>query len=372
VGDPVVSPATDEPVGSLEVVHTFDGPMPTGVSVSHTGRVFVNFPKWGDEVPATVVELRDGAEVPFPDEQWNSPTSDDDAGAFVSVQSIVVDPADRLWVLDTGSPLFQPTKPGGPKLVRVDLTSDTVAQVITFSPDVALPTTYLNDVRFDLRREEAGVAYITDSSDSGPNGIIVVDLASGRAWRRLHDHPSTKAEPLQDFRPIVEGRPFLERPADGDAKPVSMGSDGIAISGDGSRLYYCPLISRRWYSVSTDALVDRSVPDEDVAATVMDEGDRGGASDGLETDDAGRLYMTNYEHNAVLRRLPGGGYETVVHDPRLLWPDTMSVGTDGYLYVTANQLHRQANYQGGEDRRRKPYHLFRTRIDAGPVLLRRE
>ena len=372
MGDPVVSPATDEPVGSLEVVHTFDGPMPTGVSVSHTGRVFVNFPKWGDEVPATVVELRDGAEVPFPDEQWNSPTSDDDAGAFVSVQSIVVDPADRLWVLDTGSPLFQPTKPGGPKLVRVDLTSDAVAQVITFSPGVALPSTYLNDVRFDLRREEAGVAYITDSSDSGPNGIIVVDLASGRAWRRLHDHPSTKAEPLQDFRPIVEGRPFLERPADGDAKPVSMGSDGIAISGDGSRLYYCPLISRRWYSVSTDALVDRSVPDEDVAATVTDEGDRGGASDGLETDDAGRLYMTNYEHNAVLRRLPGGGYETVVHDPRLLWPDTMSVGTDGYLYVTANQLHRQANYQGGEDRRRKPYHLFRTRIDAGPVLLRRQ
>ena len=41
------------------MVHSFDdGRMPTGVSVSHTGRIFVNFPKWGDEVPATVVELR--------------------------------------------------------------------------------------------------------------------------------------------------------------------------------------------------------------------------------------------------------------------------------------------------------------------------
>ena len=34
---------------------------------------------------------------------------------------------------------------------------------------------------------------------------------------------------------------------------------------------------------------------------------------------------------------------------RLLWPDTMSVATDRYLYVTANQLYRQAKYCDGED-----------------------
>lgn len=27
-------------------------------------------------------------------------------------------------------------------------------------------------------------------------------------------------------------------------------------------------------------------------------------------------------------------------DPRLLWTDMMSIATDGYLYITANQLHR--------------------------------
>jgi hypothetical protein len=50
--------AADQPLGDLELVHSFDdGPMPTGVGVSHTGRIFVNFPKWGDEVTASVVEL---------------------------------------------------------------------------------------------------------------------------------------------------------------------------------------------------------------------------------------------------------------------------------------------------------------------------
>ncbi len=126
------------------------------------------------------------------------------------MQSVVVDPMDRLWILDTGSPLFEPTKFGGPKMVCVNLAKDLVVKKIILPQDVAFPTTYLNDVRFDLRRGSEGVAFITDSSQKGPNGIIVVDLASGVSWRRLHDHPSTKAEDLQNFLPIVEGRPFLE------------------------------------------------------------------------------------------------------------------------------------------------------------------
>ncbi|BDI22464.1 major royal jelly family protein [Herbiconiux sp. L3-i23] len=364
--------SVDAPAGALEVVHAFDsGPMPTGVSVSRTGRIFVNFPKWGDEVEATVVEIVDGVPRAFPDERWNSPSGDADKTAFVSVQSIVVDPDDRLWVLDTGSPMFQPTQYGGPKLVGIDLTTNEVFQSIVFDEDVALPTTYLNDVRFDLGRGEAGVAYITDSADQGENGIIVVDLASGEAWRRLRDHPTTKAETRAEFVPIAEGRVFAERTPGEESKPVTMGADGIAISSDGSRLWYCPLASRRWYSVATDALVDHSIDDDAVAQTVRDEGDKGGGADGLETDDAGRIYATSYEHNAIVRRGVDGTIETLVHDERMLWPDTMSVAADGHLYVTCNQLHRQAKYQGGEDLRSYPYYLFRVAIDAGPVRLRR-
>ncbi|MGY1753579.1 L-dopachrome tautomerase-related protein [Blastococcus sp. SYSU D01042] len=362
--------AVDETVGGLEVVHQFTGAMPTGVTVSHAGRVFVCYPKCGDDVGFTVGELRDGQEVAYPSQELNDNRSDADPERLVSVQSVVVDPADRLWILDTGSPMFQPTEHGGPKLVCVDLTTDEVVRTILFPTDVALPTTYLNDVRFDLRRGDGGTAFITDSSDQGPNGIIVVDLASGESWRRLHEHPSTKATTPPDLRMVVEGVEFLERSPDGETSPVTMGADGIAIAADGSRLHYCPLAGRRWYSVSVDALVDRGQDDDAVAATVQDEGDKGCVSDGLETDDQGRLYVTDGEHDAIHRRLPDGSWETVVHDPRLLWPDTMSVAADGFLYVTANQLYRQDKYRGGEDQRRKPYVLFRTRIDAGPVRLR--
>lgn len=362
-----------QPVGALETVAHFHGAMPTGVTVSRQGRIFVNYPKWGDDVAFTVAEIRDGQAVAYPSQEINRTDPQNLAGTLVSVQSVVVDPADRLWILDTGSPLFAPTEYGGPKLVCIDLANDTVVNTILFPQDVALPTSYLNDVRFDLRRGAEGFAYLTDSSDQGPNGIVVVDLATGQSWRRLHDHPSTKAEDLTDFVPVVEGRPLVDRQENGTVAPaIAMGADGIAISADGTRLYYCPLVSRRLYSVATDALVDRDLDETAVAATVVDEGDKGGAGDGLESDAEGHLYATNYEHNAVLRRPADapGAWETVVADNRLLWPDTLSVAADGYLYITANQLHRQADYRQGEDQRVRPYTLFRTRIDAHPVQLR--
>ena len=362
----------DQSLGALEPVMYFNGAMPTGVTVSQEGRIFVNFPKWGDNVQFTVAEIKNGKTVAYPDEAFNQTNPNDHGKALVSVQSVVVDPMDRLWILDTGSPLFEPTKYGGPKMVCVNLTKDLVVKKIILPQDVAFPTTYLNDVRFDLRRGSEGVAFITDSSQKGPNGIIVLDLASGVSWRRLHDHPSTKAEDLRNFLPIVEGRPFLEHLPNGSIKQgASMGADGIAISSDGSRLYYCPLGSRKLYSVDTDSLVDRSLDERKVADTVIDEGDRGGASDGLESDATGYIYSTNYEHNSIMRRHPDNReWETVVHDPRLLWPDTLSVAADGYLYVTANQLHRQARYQKGQDLRRKPYSLFRVHINTAPVLLK--
>jgi sugar lactone lactonase YvrE len=367
---PIPELPVEEALGTLEPMAIFDGAMPTGVTVSQQGRIFVNFPKWGDEVLFTVAEIRDGKSVAYPDEAMNQTKPANLAAAFVSVQSVVVDAADRLWILDTGSPLFQPTSYGGPKLLCVDLKSDQVIKKILFPQDVALPSTYLNDVRFDLRRGNEGMAFITDSAQKGPNGIIAVDLASGDSWRRLHDHPSTKAEDIQTFLPIVEGRPFLEQQPDGSVKQgAGMGSDGIAIGADGERLYYCPLGSRTLFSAETNSLADRSLNDQEVGATVIDEGDKGGASDGLESDASGCIYSTNYEHNAILRRGPDREWETLIHDSRLLWPDTLSLATDGYLYVTANQLHRQARYHNGRDLRRKPYTLFRVRVDAQPVLL---
>jgi sugar lactone lactonase YvrE len=349
----------------VELVATFTGAMPTGVTVAPSGRIFVNYPQWGDNPPFSVGELKDGKVTAYPDALLNGsggPTRE----RFVSVQSVVADAANRLWVLDTGAPGFKAPVDGGAKLMAIDLATNKVVKTIVFGPDVILPTTYVNDVRFDLRQSAEGVAYITDSSIKGPGGLIVIDIATGKAVRRLSGHPTTM--PDKGFTPMLEGQPLMNRPNDGTSSPWLVASDGIALSADGATLYYCALSSRHLFSVPTAALLDLSLTDAQIAAQIKDLGMKG-ASDGLAEDDQGRIYGGDYEHDAI-RRYAGGKWETISQNPRILWPDTFTVGTDGYLYFTANQLHRQAPFHKGVDMRRQPYELLRIKIGAGPVLLK--
>ncbi len=251
------------PAPRIERVAAFDGAMPTGVTVAPNGRIFVNFPQWGDQAPFTVAELVDGKAVPYPDAATNRPNPADPAGHFISVQSVVADGANRLWVLDTAAPKFAPPQAGGAKLVAIDLATNRVVKTIVLPPSVVLPTTYLNDVRFDLRQGEQGTAYITDSSNAGVGGIIVVDIASGRAIRRLSGHATTNPEP--GFTPVVDGEVLMNRPASGPATPVAIASDAIALSADGSMLYYGPLSGRTLHAVPTAMLRDPSVSEEALA-----------------------------------------------------------------------------------------------------------
>ncbi|MGC0379705.1 L-dopachrome tautomerase-related protein [Streptomyces sp. SAI-229] len=355
-------PGTSRHAPELETVATFHGAMPTGVTVSRSGRIFVNFPRWGDDVPFSVAEIRDGEAVAYPDREVNEADATDPAGHFLGVQSVVVDAADRLWVVDTGRVEWSDAPDGGPKLVAVDLATDTVVRTIVLPPSVAGPRSFVNDVRFDLGR---GYAYLTDATPDGPNGLIVVHLASGRSWRVLNDAPSTRPEP--GFVPVIEGRPLLNRPdASGAGTPVGIGADGIALSPDGEWLYYCPLSSRKLYAVRTKDLVRARGKGAWTDIPVRDLGTKG-MSDGLETDRVGRVYAGDLERNAIVRRDLDGTYRTLVRDDRLVWPDTFSIGYDRHLYVVANQLNRQAAYNGGTDLRRKPYVLYRLPIGSGPA-----
>lgn len=352
-------------VTKLEVVHLFRQQMPVGVAVTSTGRKFVSYPRWEDTLQFTLAEIKNGREVPYPASgaiQKGNKTNPQ--ANMVSLQGLLIDPLDRLWVLDTGTVNMKPVQPFVPKLIGIDTRTNRITKTIRFDAGVVPPGAYLNDLRIDLRKGSQGIVYITDSGKQP--GIVVVDIASGKAWRRMANHPSV--QPEKGFVGMVEGRALFKRPKPGVAQHLSIGSDGIAISPDGSRLYYTPLASRRLYSVSCDALANPNATNEQVAATFRDHGEKG-AADGMKTDSKGRIYITNWEQNAIWRRLPNGLYETVIHDARLLWPDTLDISRDGYLYIISNQLHRQGGYNSGRDRREKPYLLTRVKIDAGPVLL---
>lgn len=72
----------------------------------------------------------------------------------------------------------------------IDVTRSTVLRRYSFPPEVAPPSTYLNDLTVDHRRR---IAYLVDAGGTEPHGIIRLDLDSGTSKRLLHDHRTVRA-----------------------------------------------------------------------------------------------------------------------------------------------------------------------------------
>ena len=313
----------------------------TGVTVSERGRIFVNFPRWTEDSPVSVAEvMKDGSLRPYPDEQWNAWRNvlRDELGAsdhWICVQSVVADGRGSVWVVDAAAPAVDGIVPEGPKLVRIDLGTDRVAQVIQFGQDVAIPGSYMNDVRFS---KDGKYAYLTDSGQRG--ALVVVDLASGKARRVLDGHPST--QPEKGVVVTTDGKP-LRYP---DGRKVLFAADSIALSSDDAYLYWKPLTGDTLYRIQTAALRGRGLAGEDVSPQVQSYG-KVGPTDGFWIGrGTNTLYVTSIQDNAIkarnLAQGPAGGLRTVLQDPRLRWPDTFSQGPDGSLYVTTSRIQDSA------------------------------
>jgi sugar lactone lactonase YvrE len=314
----------------LQLVASFEHQV-TGVTVAADGRIFVNFPRWSEDAPVSVAEVTgDGQVKPYPNEEWNAwrnarkdRVSPNDH--FVCVQSVVADGRGSLWVVDAAAPATAQVVPGGPKLVRIDLRSNKVAQTIPFGETVAPQGSYLNDVRFS---PDGRHAYLTDSGAKG--ALVVVDLQSGRARRVLDGHPSTQPEKGVVVR--TDGQE-LRRP---DGRGVEFAADSIALSPDGRHLYWKALTGRTLYRIATEALDDPRLSAKELESRIERVGESE-PTDGLWIDKRGRLYLSAIEDNAVKVR-DGGRDTTLVQDERLRWPDTFSEGPDGTVYVTSSHI----------------------------------
>jgi len=325
----LVSPIAETRDKRLQSVASFDHQV-TGVTVAADGRVFVNFPRWTEDTPVSVAELMpDGSTRPYPDAKWNawrnarmselSPREH-----FVCVQSVVADQRGSLWVVDPAAPNAEKTIKDGPKVVEIDLRSNTVKRIFPMSPEVAGPASYLNDIRI---APDGRFAYLTDSGS--PGGLVVLNLESGQAWRVLSGDVSTQFDPSVTV--MTDGRP-LRRP---DGRQPLFNADSLALSKDGNSIFWQALTGKTLYRIPTTSIQKASeanrVRPEKVATTEP--------VDGLWTGKNGEIYLSSIADNAVKVLNPtDGSVRPLLADPRLRWPDTFSQGPDGAIYVTASHI----------------------------------
>ncbi len=334
---PAIS-ARAAPTPTLDLVATFPKRQVTGVAVSPSGRIFVNFPRWEADVPISVAEVgQGGALTPYPDAAWNgfrdaAPTNP--AQSFVCVQSVTCDPQGNLWVLDPAAPGLAFEVAGGPKLVRIDLATNKVSRVYTIDPTIAPQGSYLNDIRFTPDGQRA---VLTNSGQ--PGCLLTFDVQSGQARRVLVGHPSTQFE--KGMVVAVNGRPLKRL----DGETAQFSADGIAIDNRGEYVHWQATTGTTMYRAPVKALFDPQMTPEQLGGAV-ETFTHTFLADGYWMARSGVLYLTSCADNSVKRMMPDKTFAVAVQDSRLLWPDSMAEGADGSIYVTASHIPQMKAWQG--------------------------
>ena len=320
-----------------------------GIATTPAGRMFLPFSRIDGSVGPQVVEWKDGKPVPFPDAAWNGwKTGDDPAKAFVRVNALRIGPRGALWIVDVGAPgLGNPKLPHGPKIVKVDLETNTIARI--YDLDAATnDKSFIDDIRFHGRN-----AYITDA---GSPGVIVLDTATGETRRVLDGDPSMTAQ-----RPLTAEDHVLRGP---NGKPVRIHADQLEVSPDGKFFYYQPA-SGPMSRIATRYLDDPKLTSPQLAKHVTTFA-KTPSTGGTAIDADGNIYVSDTDKQRVLKLHPDGTDEVFVQDPRLVWVDAMWIDGAGYLYMPAAQLDRMAPFNDGVDKVHYPISVFKTKIGVGP------
>jgi sugar lactone lactonase YvrE len=259
-----------------------------------------------------------------------------------------------LWALDMGFLAGEAEAPVGAQKVMVfELASGQLLKTIALDGVADRAGSFLNDIAVDERRR---VAYVSDSGfRSAPRnqvGLIVVDHATGTARRVLDGHASLQIEPgvkvMSGGSEVWPGNPLL------------IGVNGIALSPDGQTLYWTVTTGTQAWAVPTAVLRRAGASDAQIAREVRSLGVVGGNTDGIVTDAAGQLYITDVTRGGIVR------YSPKTHELALIaangavrWPDTPAWHPGGDLVFTASALnqHFAGQVKAGEER----YELWRLR-----------
>lgn len=333
-------------------VAEFGKSMAIGLSVNSENRLFVSFPNYNGDGNLALAEVIEGKLHPYPDTDWNTKGEYDNH--FLRVQDLYVDAHDFLWVLDSqpGSAgnIFgdgQEQTQGYFKLVKINTKTDQVEETFLFE-DLDKSKSALNDVRIDIEKQ---LAYL---SDPGLASIVVLDLQTKESHSLLAHTSFTLADEMTleyDSVPMQNKK----------GKPFSSHINSIALTQDFKYFYFKPINKQNLYRIETQHLADKNLTDQDLASKVEDVG-KVGVTHGLIADAKGNIFLTTSESYSVSYLTPDGQLKTLVEDPRLLWPDSFGIGSDGFLYFTCAQLQRLPQWNNGTDRTDYPYRTFKVKL----------
>lgn len=276
-------------------------------------RLWATVPRWLTGVPATLSEVVTSSNGQSLLRPWPSLIAQDpqDCDKIQYVQSMEITPDGLMWIVDVGRKYFNNATASDdscpPKMVLIDIASEEIVDSYVFPSEVAPYTeSFLNDIAVDVVDQ---IGYI---SSTGKGALVMYDRLAKTS--RRFEHSSTSAD-----------------------GPV----DGIALTPDRTRVFYCGITSLALYSISTEAFRDFSKPVEE---SLVAHGDKPDGSDGMAFGSDGSLFFGGLQTDAIYRWNPASSTPVsaaakIAQDKEELnWVDTLAFDNRGNLLVTSNKL----------------------------------
>lgn len=332
---PDLTTPAELPADELREVLSY--PEPIGnVAVNRDGRTFFTVHPLGRPRGNKLLEFVNGASVPFPSLRQQEVL-------FSTPLGVAIDYYNRLWVIDNGNHGFDRAR-----LVGIDLGTGEVIRDQLLNENIAPLGSFLQDLQINL---EGTKIVIADASIFAQRpALIVYDIESGRARRVLESHPSVSAE---NFVAQIGAKKISVL---GGIFALRGGVDGIAIGDEW--LYYGALSGSALYRIRLRDLFDDALSDNQLAERVERYSDKP-LSDGLSIDTDGNVYITDIEHNAVFRVDQDRNLTTLIRSPEIRWPDALSFGPNGALYVADSAIPELLLKSSDHIAAQGPYKIYR-------------
>lgn len=338
-GDPYPDLTTSPLLAASALEEVLSYPEPIGnVAVNREGRIFFTVHPESRPAGNKLLEHVAGAAVPYP----SAPAQ---AELFDSVLGVAIDQLNRLWTIDHGNHGLR-----APRIIGIDLASGKILRNQSFDSSLAPAGSFLQDLQVSA---DGRTIVIADTSIWRKKpALIVYDIETGQARRVLESHRSVASEPYV-IRTASREMKFF-----GGTVAMRGGVDGITLGPEW--LYFGALTGAGLYRVPFEELRNFDLPLQQIANGVERYSDKP-LSDGFSSDTAGNVYITDIEHSAVAIIGPDRPLTTLIQSPSIRWPDALSFGPDGYLYVADSALQEVILQSQEHIESNGPYRIFRFR-----------
>lgn len=336
-GDPYPDLSTTPIMSAAELEEVLAYSEPIGnVAVSADKRIFFTVHPDARAPGNRLLEYVNDASVPFPNVEQQ-------LELFDTVLGVVVDRRNRLWTIDHGNHGFR-----GARLIAIDLDSGNILHDQTFTAEIAPAGSFLQDLQISA---DGRTAVIADASVWRQRpALIVYDIETGDARRMLEGDRSVSAE---KYLVRSQDRPMSFM---GGIVSLRAGVDGIALGPEW--LYFGALTGSGLYRVRLADLLDTSLPERQLAARVERVASKP-MSDGFSIDLNGNVYVTDVEHNSIFVIGADAESKTLIQSKQIRWPDALSFGPDGWLYVADSALPELVLKSREHVEAQQPYKVFR-------------